>query len=67
MAAIVETCPGRLIEHADGTFAGCTLGVACRVRALPHEGEPIRCSVWWRDGCDYCGTRHEEAVLIERG
>jgi hypothetical protein len=47
-----------LIEHADGKVAGCTLGVkACRGRELPHEGDPVRCWVWTRKGCAYCGVQ----------
>ena len=46
------------MEHADGKVAGCTLGVdGCRGRDLPHEDGPVRCWVWTRKGCAYCGVQ----------
>jgi hypothetical protein len=39
------TCPGGLIVHADGTFAGCALDEdedGCRGRELRHECDPVR-------------------------
>lgn len=54
----MASCPGRLLAHADGRVAGCTLGAAgCRGRDLPHEGTPVRCWTWTREGCAYCGVQ----------
>jgi hypothetical protein len=55
----VENCPGGLIEHADGTVAGCSEDDerdGCRGRDLRHEGDPVRCWVWSLGGCNYCGV-----------
>jgi hypothetical protein len=52
-------CPGSLILHIDGTCAGCSLDDdpdGCRGLEERHEGDPIRCTDWFDDGCNYCGV-----------
>ena len=52
----MATCPGRSIEHADGSVIGCTLGdQGCRGPESDHDGDPIRCRVW-TPTCNYCGV-----------
>jgi hypothetical protein len=53
----VTTCPGRSIEHADGSVIGCTLGdQGCRGPEADHHHDPIRCRVWTPKSCNYCGV-----------
>ena len=55
----VATCPGQLLEHADGTTGGCTLDKdeGCKGLELRHAGDPVRCWMWMRAGCNYCAAR----------
>ncbi|MDQ6927003.1 MAG: hypothetical protein M3154_12325 [Candidatus Eremiobacteraeota bacterium] len=51
----MDNCVGGLIEHADGTIAGCTEDDerdGCRGREARHEGDPVRCWVWTLAGCN---------------
>jgi hypothetical protein len=52
------SCRGSLIQHLDGTPAGCTEvedGHDCAGIDLRHESDPTTCVVEW-GGCNYCGV-----------
>ena len=53
----MPNCSGGLIQHVDGTIAGCTLDEdedSCVGLDERHEDAPEICWQWW-GRCDRCG------------